>query len=348
MGVWLVIFLVFTAQSQIGTASWKQAAMLSLGRWGPWMILTPCVLWLVRRFPISGEKRWRHALVHLFMSVSISILSHVLNDYALSPSHPREAVVHSGMGQPPPRRRPPPHFDGERPPPPRGSERPPPPREEPRPQRSFFGKWTGRLYVNLPIYWSLFGIQSVLLAGAQLRERERQSLELQSKLTQAHLDTLKLQLQPHFLFNALNATSTLVHRDPDKADEMIGHLSTLLRGVLEERDANVVTLSRELDLLTAYVSIEQVRFGDRVQFVQDIAPEALQAKVPTLLLQPIVENAVRHGLEPLGKPGHVWVSAWKERGHLRIEISDDGVGRQGTGRQGWGIGLSNAEARLEA
>ena len=129
---------------------------------------------------------------------------------------------------------------------------------------------------------------------------------------------------------------------------MIGNLSTLLRSVLDEKHTNELPLSRELELLAAYMSIEQMRFGNRVQFEKNVENTCLQARVPTLLLQPIVENAVRHGLEPLGKPGTIWLKVRKADHRLQILVEDDGVGRQEAAPKGWGIGLSNAEARLEA
>lgn len=200
----------------------------------------------------------------------------------------------------------------------------------------------------MPTYLALLGIHSIILFGAQLRMRERQSLELQAKLTQSRLDTLKLQLQPHFLFNTLNAISTLLHREPKTADSMIGDLSTLLRGVLEERGSNEIALSRELALLGAYVSIERMRFSDRLSYEQQIAPECLPARVPTLLLQPIVENAVRYGIEPLGSPATITLAAKKQGDRLILCVADDGLGRAQEQGSGMGIGLSNAAARLDA
>lgn len=192
------------------------------------------------------------------------------------------------------------------------------------------------------------GIHSALLFSQQLRRRDREKLELESKLTKARLETLKLQLQPHFLFNALNAVSTLLHRDAKRADRMIGELSTLLRGVLEDQHADLISLTREAKLVEAYASIEQLRFGDRVNFDFQFDTDCQSALVPPMLLQPLVENAVRHGIEPLGTPGTVWLIVEKKDARLSIRIEDDGIGRNNSETKGWGIGLSNAEARLDA
>lgn len=201
----------------------------------------------------------------------------------------------------------------------------------------------------LPVYWALVILRCFLLTAKGLRDRERQAIKLEAKLTESRLDTLKLQLQPHFLFNTLNATAELVHSDPNKADEIICQLSTLLRAVLDERDTQEVSLHRELELLRAYVAIETVRFGDRLRFEEDIDPNCLHAYVPVLLLQPIVENSVRHGIEPLDRPGSIWISIKRSQDKLIIAVSDDGRGRQvGDKAKGWGIGLKNATARLAA
>ena len=180
----------------------------------------------------------------------------------------------------------------------------------------------------------------------QAQERERQSLALVASRNQAKLDALRLQLQPHFLFNTLNAISTLVHRDADAADNLIGDLSDLLRVSLQTT-AHEVTLARELELLDHYLAIEQARLGDRLRIVREIDPSALVAYVPTLILQPLAENAVRHGLEPRLAPGTLTLRAQREDGLLRLTVADDGVGfdplASGARR---GIGLANSEERL--
>ncbi|MGK0185081.1 MAG: two-component sensor histidine kinase [Verrucomicrobiales bacterium] len=354
LAVWIVIFGLFTIQMQISTTQeWSEAIKHSLAQWGAWILLAPAIMWFTIRFSLHGTNRsLRNVGIHIVLSLLIGILADQLSKSVFRPEPANASVERQAMrgpDRPPPGRNWPggPDFSRQLPP----GERPPPPGRG-RPghterAETAFTRLTKRLHISLPLYWTIVGIQSVLLFGRQLRQRELQTLELQSKLTQAQLDTLRLQLQPHFLFNALNAIATLVHRDADKADEMLGNLSKLLRGVLEERDANVVTLSKELSLLNAYVSIEQVRFGDRVQYAEQIAADCLQARIPTLLLQPLVENAIRHGLEPLGKPGNIWLAVERRDQQIRIRIEDDGVGRHGTNSKGWGIGLANAETRLE-
>lgn len=143
----------------------------------------------------------------------------------------------------------------------------------------------------LPIYWILVAAKTLEHSNRRLQQREREALALKSRLVQAQLDSLKLQLRPHFLFNALNAISTLVHRDPDKADDMIGNLGFLLRRVIDQEKDDVVPLNEELELLNAYVAIEQIRFGDRFQYQDKVGAEYRLAQLPIMVLQPIVLNA---------------------------------------------------------
>lgn len=200
---------------------------------------------------------------------------------------------------------------------------------------------------GLAIYLIVLSAAHVIAYSRRVQDRDRQALVLTAGLTQARLDALRLQLQPHFLFNTLNAISTLVHRDPRAADELIGDLSDLLRASLENKD-HEVPLAREIELLDRYLAIEQTRLGERLRIVRDIDPTASAALVPTFLLQPIAENAIRHGLEPRLAPGTITITARRDGDTLRLAVTDDGVGLGATGSQTarHGIGLANSEERL--
>jgi two-component system LytT family sensor kinase len=142
---------------------------------------------------------------------------------------------------------------------------------------------------------------SASVASAHFRksqERERRAAELEGQLAQAKLHALRMQIHPHFLFNTLNAISTLVHTNPNLADEMITDLGEMFRGSLESSDETEIPLARELELHGRYLAIEQRRLGGRLQVEQIIEPEIIGALVPTLILRPLVENAIRHGIEP--------------------------------------------------
>jgi two-component system LytT family sensor kinase len=178
------------------------------------------------------------------------------------------------------------------------------------------------------------------------RERELRTSQLESGLAQARLEALRMQLHPHFLFNTLNSISTLMHRDVEAADDMVAALSDLLRVALDRSAAQEVTLKEELDILRRYLDIEQIRFGDRLNARIDVPPECLDALVPNLILQPLVENAIRHGIDPRTQPGAVYVQAQRNDGRLEIVVSDDGEGVPEGIALREGVGLANTRARL--
>jgi LytS/YehU family sensor histidine kinase len=180
--------------------------------------------------------------------------------------------------------------------------------------------------------------------------RERHAIALEASLAQAKLQALRMQINPHFLFNTLNAIATLVHTSPHTADEMISDLSELFRASLESSDDQEIALARELDLLEHYLAIVQRRFGEHLRVEQDIDPEILQALVPTLILQPIVENAIRHGIEPLGDAGHITIQARRDGEQIKLSVSDNGKKPFDAAileRKLTGIGLVNTRARLQ-
>lgn len=180
------------------------------------------------------------------------------------------------------------------------------------------------------------------------REREQQAAALATQLARAELQVLKMQLQPHFLFNALNSISELVHRDPRSADRLIARLGHLLRLSLDQAAGHqMVPLRQELEFLKAYLEIEQTRFRDRLSVELDVEPDVLDAAVPTLLLQPLVENAIRHGVAPRPAGGCVTFHAVRQGDRLAIEVRDDGPGFPAS-PAGFaeGLGIRNTRERL--
>jgi LytS/YehU family sensor histidine kinase len=173
--------------------------------------------------------------------------------------------------------------------------------------------------------------------------------QLQAQLAQAQLQALKMQLHPHFLFNTLHAISSLMRRDVDAAERMIARLSDLLRLTLENVGAQETSLRQELEFLESYLEIEKTRFRDRLQVKMDIEPETLDARVPNLILQPLVENAVRHGVAPHAAPGLIEISARLKENKLEIQVRDNGAGLPDARRAQIkeGVGLANTRARLE-
>jgi two-component system, LytTR family, sensor kinase len=224
---------------------------------------------------------------------------------------------------------------------------------------SFWRAWSALLVLgfhgNLIWYWVILGMHTGYRHYRKLQEREGQALrlelhaaELRTQLMRAQMSALKMQLQPHFLFNTLNAIMVLVRQQSAaRAEEMLGRLSDLLRCVLDEGEAQEVPLHRELDYVRLYLSIELIRFEDRLRVAIDVDPAVLDAAVPHMALQPLVENALRHGIARTSAAGTIHISAAAEGSSIVIRVKDDGPGFGGDERaEGWGIGLANTRARL--
>lgn len=277
-----------------------------------WAALSPAVLALGRRWPLVGGRWVRHLALHvglglLFAAVelaaSVWIVGHIVENL------------------------PPPNYDG------------------------YVGWYLGVLSTYAA--WGLL-LYFLILAGGQAHQlyqrfRDRQeeaarldarALRLEARLSEARLSALIARLQPHFLFNTLNALAELIHRSPERAEQMVVRLGDLLRTVIRRSDEQWSTLADELDLVRSYLAIEEARYGDRLHTRIDVPDDLLDLWVPSLSLQPLVENAVRHGIAPLDDGGTVAVEAATEDGHLRLEVRDDGKGLSETGEEGIGLGTN--------
>lgn len=200
---------------------------------------------------------------------------------------------------------------------------------------------------NIQNYWLIVGVWMALDYYREARNRELKALQLEGLLAQARLQSLRAQLQPHFLFNALNTISAFVEAEPKMARRMIEHLGDLLRLSLENSSQQETSLEEELAALDHFLAIQRVRFEDRLRIVMAIEPETLHAAVPGLILQPLVENAIRHGAAQQ-RPNCITVSASRANGSLHLSVIDNGPGLPSgwrLGEQG-GIGLSNTQQRL--
>ena len=203
-------------------------------------------------------------------------------------------------------------------------------------------------HFNLLIYWVIVAVSFAFDYYGKFRERELRAAELEKSLVQSKLQALQMQLNPHFLFNSLHSISSLMHQDVEAADRMIVRLSDLLRAALDNSDTQEVTLGKELEFLKRYLEIEQIRFGKRLTVQMDIARDTLDAQVPNLILQPLVENAIRHGIEPHAKPGRIELRSKREADVLTLEVCDNGAGMPTNQSVIENVGLSNTRARLEA
>ncbi len=204
------------------------------------------------------------------------------------------------------------------------------------------------LVFNLLVYWVVVVATHAVELYQQSREREHRELELKRRLAEARLRALQMQLNPHFLFNALHGISALMYRDIEAADAMLVRLSELLREALRRSDEPWVPLQDELSFLDRYLAIELIRFSGRLSVQREVAPETLGLPVPNLILQPLVENAIKHGIEPLIRPGIIIVRSQRSGPEtLRLEVEDNGPGYDPHKPVQSGIGLVNCRNRLE-
>jgi two-component system, LytTR family, sensor kinase len=199
------------------------------------------------------------------------------------------------------------------------------------------------------IYIPIVVIAHAALYYRRFRERELRAAQLQAQLSDAKLLALKNQLQPHFLFNTLHSISSLMLTDVRSADTMIARLSDLLRMSLEDDGTHLTTLKRELDFTQAYLDIEKIRFGDRLSVIFEVSPEALDAPVPHLLLQPLVENSIKHGISRCTSGGEIAIRANLSGEKLRVTVTDRAANKAetGTGVPKLGIGLRGTRERLQ-
>ena len=295
---------------------WPEAVRVAIRDWAPWALVTPGIFSLVAWLPLE-RGRWRAAIpAHLACAAGVLLVVDWWGS-SVMPHHPQGGARPTRL--------------------PSGEMRRGGPRR---------GGLLGPFGLRLPMYLAVLSAAHAMYFARRGRERERRELELSASLALARLEALHMQLQPHFLFNALNSIAALVHSRPDAADEMLAALSDLLRLTLQTSGEQELPLRRERELAERYLAIEQVRFGDRLRCEVDLPADTLDALVPTFLLQPLVENAVRHGLEPRGEPGLLRISARREGAILRICVGDNGGGLPEGAAMREGIGLANTRARL--
>jgi len=217
-----------------------------------------------------------------------------------------------------------------------------PPNGHQHPGQLWMGMIAAHLPSNLLIYAALVAVRLTFAVRDRAREREAHAAALEARLVQAELSALRAQLQPHFLFNTLNGVSALIAEDPTAAQRMVARLGDLLRMTLDGGEAAEAPLAREAAFLEAYLEIERVRYP-RLTAKVEIDPAAADALIPPLLLQPLVENAIRHGLAPLARAGVLTVTARRQGQRLLLEVADDGAGAAAIDPR---IGLSNTRERL--
>lgn len=223
--------------------------------------------------------------------------------------------------------------------------------DSPDPIRGFWQQATSNFYgrniIDMAFYWAVLAFGFSHEIYHKYRSEELRSSQLETRLVETELKALRQQMHPHFLFNTMNTISVLVREGKnDEAVTLVARLSTLLRMALDNTGVQEVTLRQEMDFLERYLEIQRARFSDRLQVSFAITPEAMAARIPNLLLQPLVENAILHGIAPRPGSGHVDLLGRVEGGNLHLEVRDDGLGFDGTRRAKEGIGLANTRERL--
>lgn len=326
LGLWGALVLLFAAPLALrDPVSWRQAVSFGASFWALWLLFLPAVTWLSFHFPFERKRLLRNAGIHLLaclLIVGVSRATFRAVPGIFSRLQRSETPVRSPDLKTP--RLPPPSTSG-----------------------TLLGL---RLALDVLVYWSLVGVCQGITNFRRSQERERRAAELEASLTSAKLQALRMQINPHFLFNTLNSIAALVYVNPRAADEMLGDLSELLRRSLDSMDEQEITLAQELEFIGAYLRIEQKRFGERLRLEQSVPDELMKALVPALILQPLVENAVRHGIEPRRGPGLISIEAKQQDKLLHLILRDDGRGlpaadTDNSGRRG--IGLANTRARLQ-
>jgi len=215
-------------------------------------------------------------------------------------------------------------------------------------ERSLGGALATNVITEVMILWAVVGVLHAVEFYRRFREREALALQLRAQLSESQLESLRAQLHPHFLFNALNAATTLVHRDANAADAVLTQLGDLLRHALRSDPRHETTLREELGFVDRYLAIMHVRFGDQLTVQRHVPDMLADALVPTFVLQPLVENALEHGVSRLEGQGHVEIDATSDGDVLVLAVRDNGSGQHDGRRDGLGIGLANTRARLAA
>jgi two-component system, LytTR family, sensor kinase len=316
----VILAAAFAAQAyasivlENGSANWWRLYRLQLVRWLVWAALLPLVVAFARRFPWDMRRVWQRTTIWL---VGGLVFCFVQGALMLTISHALGWLT------------------------------PPRPPAIPRLAFAIWVNFPANLATNL-IYFALFAAAiHIATSYRDRRAREVHEAQLEARLATAELDVLKMQLQPHFLFNALNTVSSLMEHDVHSARRVLASLGDLLRMSLDELGAQEISLHDELVFLQHYIDIQHARFRDHLRVDVAVADDTRDVLVPSLLLQPLVENAIRHGVEHKRSGGCISISAERRRDRVRLEVRDNGPGSQRmTEVRREGVGLRNTRARL--
>lgn len=314
LGVWTSMALFSIAQIYVARAALGHRPpiapllLLETPIWLFWALLTVPIVMLARRFPLDRTRLLGSVLVHAPTAIAVAVAAvsfQMLWYQAFNPYPLPGSSVGNWFWQ---------YF------------------------RQYF-------VVGFMIYWASVGVYHAFANYVLFRQRELEASRAREQLSQARLQALRMQLHPHFLFNTLNSISALLEDEPAEARRMIAQLGDLLRASLRADVLHVIPLEDEIGFLRRYLDIERIRFGDRLIVSMRIEPDTGRAAVPSFLLQPLVENAIRHGIARREHAGHLWVSAQRHNGSLVLHVLDNGPGMP-VKPAAQGIGLANTRRRL--
>lgn len=318
-GIWAANAVLMTSQTYVSAVREGRSPLLwnvilpAITYNGLWILLTPFVLFLGKKFPLVQEQRARNISIHIFISFAMGIAHTAVSNGAVW-------LIRLQPGE---------QFPFDR----------------------LLTIMVGYFDYGLLVYWIILLLQQALAYYRRVQERDLRASQLETQLVETRLKTLKMQLHPHFLFNTLHSISALIHEDVQAADKMIARLGDFLRISLNRSGAQMITLRNELESLRSYFEIERVRFKDELELKLEVEPETLDAQVPSFLWQPVLENAIRHGIATSDAPGRITVRAFRLNGMLRLEVEDSGSGfPPNTGHElglKEGIGIANTRAILE-
>ena len=305
MALWTILALFDASQSYLLlhvfverppalTMSLPEILYLSLAEWYIWAMLGPFLILFALRFPFDPQRRKAWLAVMVLLSLTFAA-------FKVAVDVPVQLILRRTWGML--------HFENV--------------------FHLFAILFTARFLIYVLICWAILGVIQALDYYQKFRGREFKTTQLEVRLAQAQLQVLKMQLDPHFLFNTLNAISALIHQDVEVADRMLARLGDLLRLTLENAGTQEVSLRQELDFIGPYLEIQQSRLGSRLAIRVDIDPEAMDARVPNLVLQPLVENAIQHGIATRPEGGRIEISARRQDERLLLHIRDDGPGLRG-------------------
>jgi signal transduction histidine kinase len=314
-GAWALLGLYMATMDMVmyPKESFPQLILLNILQNLVWGVAGLGIIALANRWPLEkvGLEQWRILLIHLFSSVAIAVAGLVVVwVIAILFTEPESRTKMLAA-----------------------------------PLKGFRRFFSMYFHVNLVLMWAVLGGFHGWRIHRRLRERELEAAHLGARLAQAQNQALRMQLQPHFLFNTLNSISALIHSDPESADLMLSRLADLLRQTLESGAAQEVSLRQELAFSQGYLAIERIRFQDRLTVDLAIPPECLEARVPSFILQPLVENAIKHGVADLARPSRIQVRAIRDGDALVLEVEDDGKGFE-QGRTGIGTGTTVERLQL--